>query len=414
VGSIAFVSASPSNIALKGTGDAGRPESSVVVFKVLDAAGGPRPGASVSFALNTTVGGLTLTPSTATATSDALGQVQIVVNAGTVATSVKVTAVVQDTTPQISTQSSQLTVTTGIPTANNISVAVECYNIEGWDFDGVQTGVTARLADRFQNPVPDGTAVTFHAKGGKIGAQCNTGSSPTEAGFCGVTYTSQASRPANGRVPLLASAIGEESFTDSNGNGAFDVGETFVDSSESFENDFENTPPAYQMNDYFVDFNNNGTFDVGDSNFNGVLCNDPARCGGPKSSGIGARNIIILSGSDPTIDELDSGNNVLPGLPTINPGITRLWIRDLHGNVMPGATTVSAAAVGNGSAAFTVAAPSSYTVPCAAPDANAKTSATVFPFTITTQSPSGSTGVLTVTVKTPKRTTTQSIAIAVP
>jgi hypothetical protein len=406
VGSIAYVSATPSNIALKGTGDASRPESSIVVFKVLDAAGGPRPGANVSFVLNTTVGGMTLTPATATATSDALGQVQIVVNAGTVATSVKVTATVTDTTPQISTQSSQLTVTTGIPTANNFSVAVGCFNIEGWDTDGIQTSVTARLADRFQNPVPDGTAVTFHSKGGKIGAQCTTATTPDESGVCAVNFTSQAFRPANGRVPLIGQAIGEESFTDSNGNGAFDAGETFFDSSEPFENDFETG--AYQANDYFFDFNNNGSYDGPDGSFNGVLCNDAARCSGPKSAGIGARNVIILSGSHPVVDEIDNVGNVIPNLPDIGTGVVRLWIRDVNGNVMPGGTTVSASVSGNAGTNLSLAGPSSYEVPCTLVPIDSKNSATVFPFSLTSTASSG-TGVFTFTVTTPNgvKTTNQ-------
>ncbi|MCC6630053.1 MAG: Ig-like domain-containing protein, partial [Chloroflexi bacterium] len=170
VGSIIFVSATPTNIALEGTGDASRPESSTVVFRVVDSTGGPVSGAAVSFALNTQVGGISLTP--ATATSGANGQVQTVVSAGTVATSVKVTATVTSVTPNISTQSSQLTVTTGIPTDASFSLAVGCFNIEGWNVDGVTTDVTARLGDRFQNPVPDGTAVTFTAEGGNILSQC--------------------------------------------------------------------------------------------------------------------------------------------------------------------------------------------------------------------------------------------------
>src|SRR5260221_11028009 len=108
----------------------------------------------------------------------------------------------------------------------------------------MQTAVTARLSDRFQNPVPDGTAVTFHSLGGKIGAQCTTATTPMESGVCSVNITSQAYRPVDGRVPILAMAIGEESFTDANGNGAFDVGEAFFDTSEAFEDDSESGPPA--------------------------------------------------------------------------------------------------------------------------------------------------------------------------
>jgi hypothetical protein len=410
VGSISFVSATPSNIALKGTGDAGRPESSTVVFKVLDSSGGPRAGATVNFALNTSVGGLTLTPTSATATSDAQGLAQIVVNAGTVSTSVKVTASITAGTPVISSQSNQLTVTTGIPTAGNFSLAVKCYNIEGWDIDGTQTQVTARLADRFQNPVPDGTAVSFHAKGGKIDPQCPTATSPTEAGVCSVNFTSQAQRPSDGRVPLLGFAIGEESFTDSNGNGVFDAGEAFVDSSEPFEDDAQTG--AYVANDYFFDFNNNGTRDGPDGNFNGVLCNDPAHCaaGAPKSAGIGAQNIIILSGSNPVFSQVDAAGNVIatgsiPSIPVTagNPVTVYLWIRDLHDNPMPGTTTVTGTVAGITPSSYTLNGSGIYAVPCTAQAAGVKSAATVFPFLISSTTPGH--GTLTVVVKTPGGTT---------
>jgi hypothetical protein len=63
IGSIQFVSASPVTIGLKGTGLG---ETSTVIFKVVDSSGGPRPGVSVAFSLNTTVGGISLSPATAT------------------------------------------------------------------------------------------------------------------------------------------------------------------------------------------------------------------------------------------------------------------------------------------------------------------------------------------------------------
>jgi hypothetical protein len=393
VGSISFVSATPTNIALKGTGDSGRPESSTVVFKVLDSSGGPRAGANVKFTLNTSVGGLTLTPTTATATSDAQGLAQIVVNAGTAATSVKVTAAITDVTPNITSQSNQLTVTTGIPTAANFSAAVGCYNIEGWDHDGIQTTVTARLADRFQNPVPDGTSISFHAKGGKIDPQCPTatvgkpGDAGYESGLCVVNFTSQAQRPTNGRVPLLAYAIGEESFTDANGNGVFDAGEAFVDTSEPFEDDTE--AGAFVTNDFFFDFNNNGTRDGPDGSFNGVLCNDSAHCaaGAPKSVGIGSQNIVILSGSNPVFSEIDAngntiGGNSLPPITITTPKTVNIWVRDLHDNPLAGTTKVDASVVSVSPASYTLNGSSSFVVPCTAQAAGVKNGATVFSFLV--------------------------------
>jgi len=414
IGSISFISATPTNIALKGTGDASRPESSTVVFKVLDASGGPRSGTPVSFKLNSNVGGITLTPSSATATSDSQGLVQIVVDAGTVATSVKVTASISPPAVPavISTQSGQLTITTGIPTANNFSSAVGCHNIEGWSQDGITTSVTASLADRFQNPVPDGTAVTFTSSHGAIGPQCTTTTSNGISGVCSVTWRSQGSRTPLlggplGRVALLATAIGEESFTDQNGNGAFDVGEPFFDTSEFYRDDAGTG--AYVLGDYFYDFNNNGTRDGPDGIFEGVLCNDPARCdASKKSDGIGAQNVIIMSGSDAFVNTVDGGGNIIPVPTTLASGSSLsllFWVRDLNGNIMPGQTTVSVSASGSGG--MTAVAPTTYTIGCAAPTNNAKIgSQTVFGFSFTSTAGTVGGNVITVTVTTPLQVVT--------
>ena len=420
IGSISFISATPTNIALKGTGDASRPESSVVVFKVLDASGGARSGTPVSFVLNTNVGGITLTPSTATATSDTQGLVQIVVNAGTVATSVKVTASISPPAVPavISTQSSQLTITTGIPTANNFSLAVGCHNVEGWDVDGTTTTVTASLADRFQNPVPDGTAVTFTTSHGAIGPQCTTATNNGISGVCTVTWRSPGARmpllgAPPGRVALLATAIGEESFTDNNANGEFDPGEPFADTSEPYRDDAGTG--SYVVGDNFFDFNNNGTRDGPDGIFEGVLCNDPARCDATKkSAGIGQQNVIIMSGSGASIDTIAGGVVVAPPTTVASPKSLNLqvWVRDVNGNIMPGQTTVAISSSGTG---LTVVAPSSFTIGCGAPAPNTKANgATVFPFSFTTTAGTTGTSVVTVTVTTPlQRVTILQFAVTV-
>lgn len=399
VGSIEFVSATPTNIALKGTGDVSRPESSTVVFRVKDASNGAVQGADVSFQLNTTVGGIALT--SATATSDSQGLVQTVVNAGTVATSVKVTATVTSAGQPISTQSSQLTVTTGIPTDDSFSLAVECFNIEGWDYDGETTAVTARLGDRFQNPVPDGTALTFTAEGGNIQSQCTTETTPVEGGVCTVNFRSSNPRPTDGRVTLLAKAIGEESFVDANGNGAFDNGETFSDLAEPYRDD--NEDGSYSNGEDFFDFNNNQTRDAPDMLFNGVLCNDTSgRCGdaSTRSLGIGQENLVILSGSTPIVTQADGSAIPSSQSMSTNSALSlSFWVRDLHDNVMPAGTTVSLTADGAG---LGVSQPASFDVPCSAIAATSKfPGITLFSFTVTSGNTTGS-GVVTLTVTTPK------------
>ena len=384
IGAIQYVSASPTNIALKGTGDTIHPEASTVIFKVLDSTGGPRAGATVTFALNTTVGGITLGPVTGQSGSD--GRVQTVVNAGTVATSVRVTATVTSVTPNIGTQSSQLTVTTGIPDQDSFSLAVQCQNVEAWNTDGVIVPVTARLADRFNNPVPDGTAVTFTAEGGKVQSQCTTGTTASESGVCSVNWVSSAPRPSNGRSSLLATAIGEESFNDANGNGSFDNGETFTDLGERYLDSNENK--AYDAGEQIYDFNNNAVYDGPDGKFNGVLCLDTTgRCAAnATTTGIGAKNIIVMSdGAAAPIPA--SGATLTPAIGLNSTATYFITFQDVNANPLPSGTTITAQLAGTG---LTLATPSSFVVPCTG-------SPTTYPFTITSAA-TAATGTLNITV----------------
>jgi hypothetical protein len=396
IGSIGFVSANPTIIALKGIGSTTLPERSTVTFKVLDQGGSPRPNATVNFTLNTSVGGVTLL--NATATSDVTGTVQTVVQSGTVATPVRVTAVVQGISPAISTQSSQLIVSTGIPAQAGFSLAVQCTNVEAWNNDGVQVPVTARLSDRFNNPVPDGTAVSFHTEGGSIASSCTTVTTNGNSS-CTVNWTSQNPRPVAdttrvptdraGRSSLLAVAIGEESFTDLNGNGAFDPGEPFVDQGERFEDDNENG--TYDAGEYFYDFNNDGVRNAPDGKFNGVLCNDPARCDqNALSTGIGAQNLIIMSGSTP--DNLSPApGSALTAIPLGSTAVFAFTFADINKNPLPAGTTISASLTGTN---LTLGTPSSFVVPCT-------TEPTTYGVIVTNTPAVAAAGLLTLTITSP-------------
>ncbi|MEI8296485.1 MAG: Ig-like domain-containing protein [Pseudomonadota bacterium] len=379
IGSISFVSASPAMIALKGIGSTSLTEQSVVTFQVLDQSGKPRAAAVVDFSLNTSVGGVTLL--NATATSDATGNVSTTVQSGTVATPVRVTASVQipNSTSTISTQSSQLTVSTGIPQQNGFSLAVTCQNVEAWNLVGVRVPVTAYLVDRFNNAVPDGTAVSFYTEGGTIKSSCTT-TSAAGAASCSVNWTSTSNRaPADltlpvcgsgspvagscdraGRSSLMAIAIGEESFVDRNGNGSFDVGDTFTDQAERFLDANENG--TYQANEFFYDFNSNNARDAADGLFNGVLCTDVARCAADKeSTAIDAHNVIILSDGTPGNLSPAAGATLGTLSKAAGGALYVFTVADLNFNPMPAGTTIVATTPTTG---LTIAAPTSYTVPC--------------------------------------------------
>jgi hypothetical protein len=365
IGSIQFVSASPVEIGLKGTGLG---ETSTVIFKVVDSTGGPRPGVSVAFSLNTTVGGITLSPATATSASD--GTVQTVVSSGTQHTSVRVTATIAS--PALSTQSSVLTVTTGLPASAGFSIALgapsyggqACPNVEAYGTDGVTVPVTVRLSDRYNNPAPDGTSVAFNTNGGHVVGACTTPSATGAAdGTCSVTWTSANPRPqlsddsppllAAGRATILATAIGEESFTDTNGNGYWDTGEPFVNLGEPYRDDNENN--VYNSGEFFLDFNQNGKWDAGDGTFKGITCTgNPITCS-TSTLAIGASHLVIMSTSVANTDMIVSTPGFGGGPPpttltiahsTTNPAVTSTGainfnVRDSNGNPMAAGTTVS-------------------------------------------------------------------------
>jgi len=276
-----FVSATPAIIGTQTAGSATLPKSSVVKFRVVDSNNNGVTGVLVDFSIlpSSAPGGITITPTSAT--SDANGEVTTSLTSGTVPTPVWVVAKLHSN-PSILSQSNTLTITTGLPTQNFFSLSVSTHNIEGWGYDGVTSTVTVIASDRLGNPVPDGTVINFITEG----AQITPASCTTTGGTCTVTFKSSAYRPIgetivdlssatvgavaaleydgvtpititypdesnsgplyvqNGRVTILAYAVGEKSFVDANGNNMYDEGETF-----------------YDLGDLYLDSNENGVWD---------------------------------------------------------------------------------------------------------------------------------------------------------
>ncbi len=385
-GQLTFVSALPQNIALRGTGGAGRQETSTVTFKVLNAVGQPLAGQVVNFALNTVVGGLTVSPASATTGSD--GTVSTVVTSGNINTPVRVAATLPSN--GISTVSDQLVVSTGVPEQASFSLSAVIRNVEGGSFNGCPapngTTLAARLADRFHNPAPDGTAVSFTAEGGTVDASCLTGETSTTLtdgtvikqkgtpGECTVRFCAARPRPADGRVTVLAYALGEESFVDANGNNRFDGGETFADLGDPFRNDravtdanaagiddaFTTGNAARVAGEPFFSASGNATWSAsGNGIYNGVL----------RAPGVGSGDtvylrqsmVMVLSNSTANVTLLDQAGSTLAlsqcvdNVQFVNQSRTfRFAIRDdnptvfatnraagLSGNPLPAGTRIS-------------------------------------------------------------------------
>ncbi|KFZ37109.1 hypothetical protein HR45_11890 [Shewanella mangrovi] len=395
VGSIVFVDATPTQIGIQGTG---LDESSTLRFRVLDTNGNVVPNQGVSFSLNSTSGGLTLDP--ASATTNSSGIVQTVVNSGTVSTTVRVTAIIDGSNPVISTQSNDLVISTGIPDQDSFSLSAEILNAEGWNIDGTQVMVTARLADAFNNPVPDGTAVYFTTEGGSIAPSC-----VTTDGACSVAWRSQNPRPEGqtlvdpatgamrnpraelvdggnfygqqfgGRATITATAQGEESFPDLNGNGRFDPSEMAAfagndvsgnpyDLDEAFgdynEDGIFNPQQAGGQTggslEELIDFNTNGVFDEHDGVYNGVLCATPAHAGcadgisHPKSVDVRGSLVIVMASSEAyatassDIRIIDRDGDNLGGSIDIDgtgTATVQFTISDVHNQQMPAGSVVN-------------------------------------------------------------------------
>ena len=293
IGSMEFVSAEPALIGLRGVG---LTETSRVTFQVLDKNGNPVSQQTVLFSLNTDIGGASIPVGAEKATSDINGMVGTDVKSGTVPTAVRVTATLESN-PLISTQSDGLIISTGVSDQNSISLSTELLNPESFRVDGVKVGITVHAADHFNNPVPDGSSVYFTTEGGQIQSQCQI-----TDGSCSVSWTSSNPRPVDdlapggmGRITILASMLGEESFIDANGNGVLDDGDTaFAQIPEAFRDDNEDgiRDPVLEE---FVDFNNNGIYDGAstDPNYNGALCCD--------ANAVAAAEAAVAAGEDPGV-----------------------------------------------------------------------------------------------------------------
>jgi 5-hydroxyisourate hydrolase-like protein (transthyretin family) len=284
--SVAFISAAPEQIFLKGSGYT---ESSLVTFEVRDSAGNTLPNKSVDLKLLTGAGGVTMqgglaVGATYTAQSNAQGRVSVQVNSGTQPTPIRIQATLTGTT--ISTVSSNLSVATGLPSQLNFSMSQRTRNIEGYDIDGTPNAYTIIAADRSGNAVPASTSINFVTEGGQVEAvrqiQIVNGIAQATANF-----SSSEPRPADGRVTVVAYALGEESFIDLNGSNIYQSGNPFQD-----------------LGNIFISRDGSGVYKVTDQVI-GLRTNNSSACAAVTDASV--RPLLALDGSIPSVPNTCDG-----------------------------------------------------------------------------------------------------------
>lgn len=303
VGTIEVKSIEPKVIGIIGSGVT---QNSTLQFLVKDSVGNPvADGKEVTFSLGSRLNGGesistgNLDSSLKTKTSNGIASVTL--RSGTVAGSVDVIASLD----KISTVA-RVTIAGGLPDADHLSLAVEYRNIAGGVRLGLQDNLTAFVADRYGNVVPDATTVSFITEGGIVGKSLGGGTftsttnlgqatavlqsaNPTTpnlgglaslrtSGFaCNSPYTAISSTTATtlcgnaGLSTIIAFTTGSESYQDINGNGKFDAGadrftdKGYIDANSNGQWDMgELMTNKGDLSEPYVDANDNGTYDSGE------------------------------------------------------------------------------------------------------------------------------------------------------
>jgi hypothetical protein len=273
--SIEFVSAIPDVIGVSGSGGA---SSSLVTFVARDTNGNPKAGVSVSFTLYGPAGSSLAAPSGSTGLD---GKVSANLQAGTVAGPARIVATA--TLPSgatISTSSGNISIGGGVPSDRWFGVAVNKFNLDGLNCDGVQSTLTAYIADRFGNyNILEGTSVSFATDAGAIDTSNITDAlgvttsvyrtqnpRPTDVppaawetalGYSYIDSTGRTRNPRDGYISILVSTTGEEHFVDLNANGVYDALETFTDLPEPFIDSDDNG--AHDTTELFFDWQGGAT-----------------------------------------------------------------------------------------------------------------------------------------------------------
>ncbi|QTL35062.1 hypothetical protein [Pseudoalteromonas viridis] len=348
---------------------------------------------------------------------------------------------------QVNAVSSGIVLSSGVPDQNSFDIAADNLQLNALEFAGVTTNISVYFGDQFNQLTGDNLVASVTAEAGVVGSIDGAGNTPSYQcaivdGVCTVQWRKQGDFPFNdssiwrntigdvcdtyagqpapcingfpstfdygsgpvtvvrgGRVTVVATAKGQESFVDkpsSNGitrtNGVFDQGEffssfdlpeAFVDHNRNGTFDAVNCDDAGEAskcefggsngghNETYMDANNDFVYTDKDGKYNGLLCSETAM-----SSGHCTRDLVdvrrdlelIIAGNTPyarfVIDRSLIGGAVCAGtingyrglevtedngfcdltgidLTVIDSTNVDIYYSDIFGNALPTGTTIS-------------------------------------------------------------------------
>ncbi len=368
-GAIEFASAEPRSISVSGIANEVLSKLSRVTFRVLDNNANPISGKTVNFELTNTAGGISL--SLDSAITNESGEASTILRSGTshALTSVKATTTMNDGTA-ITTESSPISVTTGLPRQDKFSISANTFNPGAYNRDNIEVDITASSSDALGNPVPNGTQFNFYAENGRIGFDDTPSGScvvDNGEGSCSVKWRSSGVRPyfegshpdglqtVNERIgmtTIVAYTLGEGGFTDQNANYLYDAGEPFVSWPEVFVDDNFNGQIDLGTNgnpvEAFFEVTANNQYDDAPAVYQGVQCAESAKSLGHCPPGLvhvrdSLRLMQSLSDSLQLSFYEDSGSGYQQvDIPSLgSSGEFLVVVQDAHGNIPETGTSFS-------------------------------------------------------------------------
>jgi hypothetical protein len=225
------------------------------------------------------------------------------------------------------------------------------------------------MADRYNYPVPAGTLVSFSAEGGTLSrsscvtsnangvSSCSVNWQPkgvfptfdTNLGICSALPVTAGTCDRNGRASILATVVGEETLNDpTNPEPGQLVYQNWQLLGDAFRDDNENG--AFTTGEYYFDSTfaspSKAAFEavgvLGGARYIGALCNNNGVCASLPVLGLGAQQIIVMSGSTPDGTQPSTSPTYTLSAAQAQSAGFQFTLADANLNPLPAGTTITA------------------------------------------------------------------------